>query len=286
MDIRGNLYGATLFGGGKGANCNDLYGYCGTIFELSPPRATAKSNVWTEKILYNFEGVDTGDGGNPNGGLLFGKNGVIYGTTSIGGYDCPHNSGQGCGTLFSLSPPENDNSLWVESILHDFGYREDGGGPNGDLVFDSNGNLYGSTLGGGAGRIHSGIVFRFSPQPDGTFAETILHSFDSGADGGLPRAGVTFDKKGDLCGTATAGGTGGGTLFCILAKTRFFLAAYAWGPDPDGNYPNSVLKFDSTGNIYGTTLYGGTGQACNNYGCGTVFVISPTQAGSNDELIK
>lgn len=103
---RGNLYGATWFGGGQGTTCDPLYPYCGTVFELTPPRTTGK-NVWTETVLHSFAGVDAGDGGQPNGGLVFGADGALYGTAYLGGIDCTHDSGQGCGVLFRLAPSPN-----------------------------------------------------------------------------------------------------------------------------------------------------------------------------------
>ena len=106
LDAAGNLYGATYFGGGKGTSCDPYYQYCGTVFRLSPPKT--KDGGWTEKVLYSFEGLAAGaqfgDGANPNGGLVLDSKGAIYGTTYIGGYNCPHNSGQGCGTVFELRP--------------------------------------------------------------------------------------------------------------------------------------------------------------------------------------
>src|ERR1700685_506712 len=92
FDKTGNLYGVTLFGGGKGTNCGDsLYQNCGTVFELSPPQT--KGGAWTEKVLYSFAGLEpesiAGDGSEPNGGLVLDEAGDIYGTTSNGGSNIP-----------------------------------------------------------------------------------------------------------------------------------------------------------------------------------------------------
>jgi uncharacterized repeat protein (TIGR03803 family) len=272
FDKRGNLYGATEFGGGKGDTCDPDYQYCGTVFELTPPRTTG-SGSWTENVLHSFEGVDAGDGANPNGGLAIDAKGVLYGTTTIGGGHCVKISDAGCGTLYSLSSSA-PNRPWSETILYRFGANHrDAAGPNGDLVFDKSGNLYGTTVGGG--RYFSwGTVFRFAPKPGGGFSEAVIYSFQGGDDGFEPMAGIRFDKQGNLYGTATQGGkTGGGTVYRILAASHSFQIVYAFKATPDGFYPDSPLIFDAAGKLYGTNLYGGTGQACENYGCGTVFMI-------------
>lgn len=274
FDKIGNLYGATEFGGGSGDTCNPLYPYCGTIFELVRPRSTGHG-TWTEKVLHSFAGVETGDGANPNGGLVFDGKGLLYGTTAIGGANCTDNSRTGCGILYSLSPPAEDSLPWTETILYSFGAtRRDGGGPNGDLVFDKIGNLYGTTIGGGY-FFSWGTVFRFSHQPGGGFAETVIYSFQAGNDGGNPVDGVTFDEQGNLYGTASQeGNTGGGTLYRILAESHAFQIVYTFKANPDGFYPDSHPICDAHGNLYGTTAYGGDGQDCGNNHCGTVYMIT------------
>src|SRR6202035_2810267 len=96
FDSAGNLYGATEFGGGFGICDQNIYLYCGAVFELSPPKT--KGGKWTEKVLHGFKGG--ADGANPNGGLLLDSTGAIYGTTAWGGgTTC---QGPGCGTAFEL----------------------------------------------------------------------------------------------------------------------------------------------------------------------------------------
>jgi uncharacterized repeat protein (TIGR03803 family) len=275
FDSAGNLYGATYFGGGKGTTCNSYYQYCGAIFELSPP--TKKVKKWTEKVVYSFKGIkagkQVGDGANPNGGLILDIKGAIYGTTFIGGFNCSHNSGQGCGTVFKLTPPIGKGSAWTEELLNRFNPGNSGAAePAAGVVFDKGGILYGTTQHGGD--TGSGTVFQLAPGSNGKWVDRVLYRFRDGNDGSEPRSGVVFDAKGDLYGTATGGGAeGNGTVFRLRpgAKSWSFVTGYGFGIRPDGAYPVSRLIVDSTGSFYGTTQYGGSGQTCGNYGCGTVF---------------
>jgi uncharacterized repeat protein (TIGR03803 family) len=280
FDGAGNLYGATTYGGGKGTTCDSYYGgNCGTVFKLSPPKT--KGGKWTEKVLHGFVGIGTGkqfgDGANPNGGLILDSKGAIYGTAYIGGYNCPHSSNQGCGTAFKLQPPTKKGGAWTEKALHRFS-GQDGGNPAAGVVFDGNGNLNFTTVGGGGGNFPSGTVVQLVPRSDGTWTEHMLHSFQDNSDGGEPRSGLVFDSKGNLYGAATAGGTGeGGTIFRLrlTGDVWAFTTLYDFTGAPDGAYPSGSLIFDAAGNLYGTTADGGAGQGCGNYGCGTVFELSP-----------
>lgn len=264
FDGAGNLYGATTYGGGKGTTCDAFYQYCGAVFKLSPPKT--KSGKWTENVLHGFAGIGTGkqfgDGANPSGGLILDSNGAIYGTTYIGGYNCPHSSNQGCGTAFKLQPPTKKGGAWTEKALHRFS-GQDGGNPAAGVVFDGNGNLYFTTIGGGGGNFPSGIVGQFVPHSDGTWTEHILHSFQDNGDGGEPRSGLVFDSMGNLYGAATAGGTWeSGTIFRLrpTGDAWAFSTLYGFTGAPDGAYPSGSLIFDAAGNLYGTTANGGAGQ--------------------------
>ena len=264
FDKSGNLYGATLFGGGFGYDqCNKFYGYCGTIFRLTPPKT--EGGKWTEKVLHSFTGGT--DGINPNGGLVLDSKGVVYGTTTGGGSaSC---QGSGCGTVFALEAPTKTGGAWTEKILHRFIGDKDGETPNGGLVFDANGALYGTTINGGPGFF--GTVFKLSP-PSGhsrSWTETFLHTFVScnPTVPCEPNTGVIFDSAGNLFGTAT------NFLFRMKPPMRkggnWSLAVlYKFKGSPDGSAPAGLI-FSSTGAIYGTTEGGGTS------GNGTVFKISP-----------
>ncbi len=145
--LHGNLYGATEFGGGKGTSCDPYFSNCGTVFELSPPKT--KGGKWTEQVLHSF--ARGTDGANPNGGLVLDGKGAIYGTTPVGGNQlCNFGHGNvGCGILFKLTKPIKAGEAWTETILHRFTAGNDGAGPNGGLIFDAKGSLYGTAATGG-----------------------------------------------------------------------------------------------------------------------------------------
>jgi len=271
FDKSGNLYGATEYGGGLGSCNPDFYQYCGTVFELSPPRV--KGGVWTEQVLYSFKG-GTGDGANPNGGLIFDTAGALYGTTYFGGAQaCDGSAGNGCGVIFCLKPSETNPELWLEAVLYEFKAGDnDGGGPAAGLVTDSKGNFYGTTSGGGFSG--SGTIFALAPphkigQP---WTETILWTF-GGWSGSLPMTSLVFGSKGVLYGTTQGAGN-------YLSVTVFQLVPEngnnpAWTFSvvcdfPAGNqvsWPDGQLASDTAGNLYGTS------QIFNHHNSGAVFKL-------------
>jgi hypothetical protein len=272
FDSAGNLYGSTSFGGGKGTTCNPDYQYCGTVFELSPPKT--KGGKWTEKVLHSFAGGT--DGANPNGGLVLDSKRVIYGTTAIGGNQiCQNGQGQpiGCGIVFQLHPAKTGGA-WTENVLHRFTDGNDGAGPSSGLTFDAKGALYGTTGGGGGG--FNGTVYRLTKTGGVHWAETILYSFSykRSGDGSGPGGGLTFDESGYLYGTAGAGGTyNGGVAYRLKqaerGKTWPLTTLYNFQRTPDGSGPEARLIPDGAGNLYSTTSGGGTS------GNGTAFRVSP-----------
>lgn len=300
FDKQGNLYGTTMLGGT--ALCEESEG-CGTVFKLSQ-----SPTGWTETLVYNFtsagfglfwprSGVVIGKHGNlygtafnggqirggvfevtpsgtesalytfpeagvygedPYGGLVFDKKeGTLYGTTPYGGL---------CfGTVFKVTADG------TETVLHNFSGGADGNTPWAGLVFDKQGNLYGTTWEGGGtdcGGLGCGTVFQLAP--DGM--ETILHSF-SATDGAGLWGGVILDAKGNVYGTAAYGGThnsgtvfeltpsGGGWTFRVLHNFNEFDGS-------DGALPQGSLLFRG-GNLYGTTQLGGA------HDLGTVFKLNP-----------
>jgi hypothetical protein len=215
FDSEGNLYGATTFGGGFGTCDSPYYQHCGTIFELILPKT--KGGKWKERILYSF-GNDK-DGANPNGGLIFDSKGTVYGTTLLGGkHICPSPQGAiGCGVAFKLRPPTKKAGGWTEEQLYLFEGGAKGFGPSVGLVFDINGNLYGTTTSGGKQRV--GVLFKLArPSEKGdSWVESVLHQFGFGRDGALPGA-LAFDPAGNLYGDARGGTLPGGVVFRLIPQ--------------------------------------------------------------------
>jgi uncharacterized repeat protein (TIGR03803 family) len=247
MDSAGALYGVTVFGGKNNA---------GTVFRISPSGR--------EKVVYAF-GANASDGASPNSALIMDSAGNLYGTTvGGGGTYCS----LGCGTVFKLSRSRK------ETILYRFGNNNsDGVWPSASLIMDSAGNLYGTTSKGGANG--EGTIFKLSPSG----AETILYNFTgANGDGANPVAGVIMDSAGNLYGTTSNGGNnicddGCGTVFKLSPSgAETILHSFA-GRDRFGASPEAGLIMDSAGNLYGTTLNGGS-DSCSEIGCGTVFRLS------------
>jgi len=271
FDKAGNLYGATNFGGGKGNSCNEFYGgNCGTVFKLSPPNK--KGGNWTEQVLHSFAGGT--DGAVPNGSLVIGKKGAIYGTTPFGANQiCNYGQGQvGCGTFFELLPPNQKGRPWTEKILHRFTNGNDGDGPS-SLVLDTTGRLYGTA----GGKLHVwGFVFRFALKSN-RWIESDLYDFPGGDDGEGP-GGLIFDSVGNLYGVA-AGGVGFYGVVFRLDRPKHGdswteSVLYSFTQKIDGDGPEYSLIFDRRGDLYGTTDRGGTGS-CSPNACGVVYEVSP-----------
>jgi uncharacterized repeat protein (TIGR03803 family) len=210
-----------------------------------------------ETVLYNFEGDNRGGGGTV---LVRDAAGNLYGTGGGGIYLCDV---VGCGTVFELSRMAGGG--WTETVLHNFGNGTDGASPN-NLIRDAAGNLYGATFYSGAGG--AGSVYKLSPSGSGDWTETVLHEFGNGADGTLPNRGLVFDAAGNLYGTTEGGGIytcngivhSCGTVFELSPGpgggwTETVLHSYNGS---DGYSPQSGLTMDAAGNLYGTTVQGGT----------------------------
>lgn len=205
-------------------------------------------------------------GEDPFGRLLMDAAGDFYGTTLLGG--------QGCGVVYGL---RNVSSVWNESVLHTFGtLRNDGCAPEGGgMVFDSAGNLYGTTaIGGGSGCNDGGgcgTIFLVSRKP-GTRTESVVHRFGSGIEGASPGAALVFDSKGNAYGTTGAGGPCDcGVVFKMspTSKGGWVYSVLHTFSNTDGALPVADLILDGSGNLYGTTWLGGSG------GNGVTFEITP-----------
>ncbi len=240
QDANGNFYGTTQSGG-----TNDL----GTIFKI-----TSTGQFTT---LYSFGG-SASDGANPAAGLLVGGDGNLYGTTLNGGVT-------GNGSLFQIT------TAGVLTILHHFGTGDsdginlqDGTNPEGTLVLGSDGNFYGTTLGGGAHAL--GTIFKITA--DGQF--TTLYSFGTAtADGSNPAAGLRLGNDNSFYGTTYSGGVNGnGTVFRIT-RAGTFAKLYDFGnAESDGANPEAGLMLGSDESLYGTTNGGGSKDK------GTIFKIT------------
>ncbi len=274
FDSAGHLYGATVFGGGKGTTCDPFYQYCGAVFKLSPPKTNGSK--WTEKVLHAF--ASGTDGASPNGGLVLDSKGNIYGTTFGGGNENGQCGTGGCGTAFELKAPSTKSGAWSEKVLYRFGIQ-DGATPKAGFVFGGNGHLYGTAFAGGTSG--NGAVFDLAPPNGGRgpWKEIVLHRFSGGNDGENPIAGLTLDMNGNLNGVSAYGNVFSGTVFRLKPPARpeggwTLGIVYGFRNSPDGAHPASRLIFGKNGKIYGTTQGGGTGTSCSGY-CGTVFEIGP-----------
>jgi uncharacterized repeat protein (TIGR03803 family) len=259
LDASGDLYGTTPVGG--------VY-HSGTVYELVPGYGG-----WTEQVLYSFCALpNCGDGGGPWGNLVFDKAGNLYGTA---------------GVAFELSLGPGG---WLESVLHSF-TDEDGDGyiPRAGPIVDRFGNLYGTTAYGGEG--NGGIVYELQHGPAtstlGPWKERVLHSFPSFlGDGMTPSLGqVAMDSTGNIYGSTGGGGMNGGagTIFKLTRVPATPDGEWAetilydfGGDDAYGYGPGGGVILDRAGNLYGTTVYGGS-PLC---GCGVVYKLSPSPGGN------
>ncbi len=254
-DPAGNLYGTTPFGG--------AYDH-GTIFELS--------KHGTESVLYSFTGY--ADGGRPYSGVIRDASGNLYGVANFGGNGACTG---GCGTIFELGA---SGSL---TVLYSFTGGADGGNPIGGMAMNGSGDLYGTAQNYGdlkcnkrGGNPGCGTVFRLNAARK----LKVLHEFAGSPDGAVPSENLTIDTRGNLYGTTSFGGdsscNGGyscGTVFEADSKGHESVLHTFAGGSSDGEVPYGPVWRDSAGNLYGTTVSGGTGPC--NRGCGVVFKLSP-----------
>jgi uncharacterized repeat protein (TIGR03803 family) len=278
------------------------------LIATHPAQAQTEEAI-KETILYNFTNAN-GDGRAPQAGLIADSQGNFYGTTSFGGDSGIY------GTVFEISP--NGNGGWNETVLYAFS-GADGEAPYGPLIFDSAGNLYGTTLLGGV--YNQGTVFELTPEGT-SWKESVLHSFGSDRDGQNPSYNLVMDAAGNLYGTTlhevyelspSGGGwtisviyypdkavdsgltiDSAGNIFGTSIATVFELSpngkggwhkrvihTFTGGPT-DGNYAAGTPALDQAGNLYGTTAGGGLGSG---EGDGTVYELSPGPNGTWTEKI-
>lgn len=263
FDQAGNLYGTTA---GGGPPSNGSFGY-GTVFKLSP-----SGSGWNESVLYKFTGAS--DGGTPEARVIFDPAGNLYGTTTQGGApDCAPIPG--CGTVFELSP---SGSGWTESVLYSLTGGTDGWYPIAGLVFDQSGRLYGAAALGGES--DGGTVFQLTPS-NGSWMLDTIHSF-TGEFG--PYDSLIIDGVGNLYGAAPSDNHehDAGSVFQLMPNgnggwnyslLHEFASCFRFCPD--GATPYGRPVFDTNGNLYGTTEYGGAIGPTNAIANGTVWKITP-----------
>ena len=218
------------------------------------------------KTLYAFSGG--ADGNSPVASLIFDESGNLYGTTTLGGL--------GYGVVFELTPTQK--GTWTEKILYEFKGGSDGEYPSCTLIFDSRGNLYGTTA--GEGYYNYGTIFELTRKAHGEWTEEVIHRFTGGADGGNPHPGLISDGHGNFYGTTFSGArvTSDGTVFEVIPTRnggwkQKVIYSFQGYPN-DGLWPSAGLVFGRNGHLYGTTWYGG------NHDRGSVFEMTPNANGS------
>jgi uncharacterized repeat protein (TIGR03803 family) len=277
IDNDGNLYGANWIGGSQAGGCQDYDG-CGTVYRLRHVGAG-----WVLDVPHQFTADE--DGGCFGQAatvtqITVGPDGYLYGTTVCGGPG-------GFGTVFSLRPPAHTPpsvwSQWAEHLVYGFRFSSDGAYPKYQrLAFDPQGNIYGTTIMGGA----SGGSSVFEVSPSGT--ERVLYSFG----GALWPSSVILDSSGNVYGTTSGGGGASeGTVFQLTPSGNGWTARYLheFQGNGDGENPISGVISDSAGNLYGTTSPGSIGSIGGNYGTAspnadgqqssTVFMLTPSSNG-------
>ena len=264
-DGAGNFYGTTQLGGAH---------QYGTVFELSPNGAGG----YNETVLYSVCSLPwCADGSSPDSNVTFDAHGNLYATTYYGG---PYASGpySGYGVVFELSPEpaggcpsgSNNGNGWCETVLYSFTSTPDGAFPASGLAWDHQGNLYGTTYGGGSG---DGVVYELSPNGSGVWNEQII--YDSGG-----YAGLTIDGSGNIYGADDAKD---GHIFKLapngsLGWNTTILHTFTGGHN-DGGFPQGTPILDSAGNVYGTSTGGGSSSA------GAVWELTPGTGGEYTEGI-
>ena len=270
FDTAGILYGTTQYGGSN-TSCN-----CGTVFEL-----TKSGSTWKETILHSFLGASQKDGNYPEAGLSFDSTGNLYGTTYQGGTFS-------VGTVFQLQPTKTS---WKYKVIHNFNNANGGSYyPLGGITQGADGYYYGTTEYGGYA-YNAGTIYRMFESRGAWFAQTIFY-FLEGGNGTYPVSSLAIDAKGNLYGTTYQGGNdetcggGCGTVYKLTAGknnkyTQSVIYSFQNGVK-DGGYPDqgAGVTVDAAGNLYGTTLYGGSTE-----NAGTVYELKVSGSSYKESLL-
>jgi uncharacterized repeat protein (TIGR03803 family) len=268
LDKDGNLYGLAALGGAN---------YCGAVFELKP-----NGGNWSLSTIYEFFGGS--DGCNPFALTYAGKasgqpwdeSSPLYGTTEFGG-------AYGHGAVYQLV---FNGSYWTQTTIHSF---QTSSSPT-ELMEDSAGNLWGTTQQGG--KYGGGLMYRLA---SGTWKETVLHNFcntTNCADGALPVGRLFMDSSDDVFGTTASGGSNcsGGGCGVVFERTsggayqviyNFCSAANC----TDGSSPYGGVIMNGSGNLVGTTRFGGSGQYAETGGSGAAFELTNSRGVWNEKVI-
>jgi len=255
FDRSGNLFGTTVTGGSTN---------CGTVFELAP----RSGSTWKESVAYTFSCY--GDGKNPHGGVTF-LRGTLVGTTVAGGTG-GYCTGDGCGVAFQLTPTRLN-------VLYSFTGGNDGFGPGGGLTSDAAGHLYGTTPDGGM--FSEGVVYKLA-RNGARWHQSVIHAFTGGNDGAIGSLGRLLYESPAFYGVTELGGKrGNGTVFRLQPSGNQWklTTLYTFKGTPDAGSPYGGLVADSSGNLYGTTYYGGVN------GFGAVFKLTRNANGGYRERV-
>ncbi len=238
FDQQGRIYGTAATGGSHLA---------GVVYRL-----VHQGESWVLSPIYTFQGKS--DGAAPYSRVVFGPDGLLYGTTSSGG-------AENFGTVFSLRPPATACKAalcpWTETVLYSFTGGADGGDPEyGDLAFDKAGNIYGTAyLGGNSG---NGVVFKLTPSGSG-WTQSVLWRFSGGSDGAGPLSGIIFDNAGNLYGTTSYGSSSYlGTVYELSPTQSGWsqTTLYSFTESDTGGGAGGLIM-DARGNLFGITGFVG-----------------------------
>ena len=237
FDKHGKLYGMTPTGGADGF---------GVVYELKP----ASNSVWSLTVIHTFTGGLDGLGGSASR-LLIDAAGNVYGVSTVGGAN-------GFGNVFELT---SSGGKWHLTTLYSFKDQPDGASPYGGVIFDKDGNLYGTTYYAGANDV--GTVYKLT-HSNGAWTESVIYSFKGGSDGDSSISTLVADAKGNFYGTTSDGGAVGcgcGTIFKVAPSSGGSWTesvAYRFPGVPKAGFAYNGMVSDSKGNFYGATVHGGT----------------------------
>jgi len=262
IDSADNMYG-TAFGGGAAG--------FGTVYSLDN-----ENGSWILRPIYSFQAGR--DGAGPIARLVVGPDSELYGSTAAGGGGpCLLDNGyRGCGTVYKLQPlaraPLTVLYNWSSTILYRFS-NDDGAYPQGELTFDSSGNIYGTTVNGGSAGW--GLIYKLVPSGGG-WNQSILYQARGNGDGAYPWGGVVFDQSGNLDGVFSQNGPHDyGAVYQLSPSgsgwTEHTIHGFTFHGN-DGAAPQGGLILDGSGNLFGSTVHDVNGG-------GTVFELELSGGG-------